>query len=77
MGLFCGLATGGIVESPPLRLALTAGLCGGYSTLAAFAYENTMLLRDGQYWLCGGYMLATVVGSLVCFGLGYAAAKSV
>ena len=34
MGLFCGLATAGFVESPNLRLALTAGLCGGYSTLA-------------------------------------------
>lgn len=77
MGLFCGLATGGLVESPHVRLALTAGLCGGYSTLAAFAFENTMLLRDGQYWLCGGYILATVVGSLLCFGLGYAAAKAV
>ena len=48
MGLFCGLATAGFIESPNLRLALTAGLCGGYSTLAAFAFENTMLLRSGH-----------------------------
>ena len=43
-----------------LRLALTAGLCGGYSTLAAFAFENTMLLRSGHYFTTGAYILATL-----------------
>ena len=75
MGLFCGLATAGFIESPNLRLALTAGLCGGYSTLAAFAFENTMLLRAGQYLTTGSYSLATLLGSLVCFIAGYALAN--
>ena len=75
MGLFCGLATAGFIESPNLRLALTAGLCGGYSTLAAFAFENTMLLRAGQYLTTGSYILATLLGSLVCFIAGYALAN--
>ena len=74
MGVFCGLAVTGCVESPHWRLALTAGLCGGYSTLAAFAYENTMLLRAGQYLTTGCYVLATLLGSLVCFVAGYALA---
>ena len=76
MGLFCGLATAGLIESPNLRLALTAGLCGGYSTLAAFAFENTMLLRSGHYFTTGAYILATLVGSLLCFVVGYALANS-
>ena len=75
MGLFCGLATAGFIESPNLRLALTAGLCGGYSTLAAFAFENTMLMRAGQYLTTGSYILATLLGSLVCFVAGYALAN--
>lgn len=74
MGLFCGLATAGLIESPHLRLALTAGLCGGYSTLAAFAFENTMLLRAGQFLTTGSYIVATLLGSLICFIAGYAAA---
>lgn len=72
MGLFCGLAATGCIESPNLRLALTAGLCGGYSTLAAFAFENTVLLRSGHFLTSGGYMLATLLGSLICFMAGYA-----
>ena len=75
MGLFCGLATAGLIESPNLRLALTAGLCGGYSTLAAFAFENTMLLRSGHYLTTGSYIIATILGSLVCFVAGYALAN--
>ena len=75
MGLFCGLATAGLIESPNLRLALTAGLCGGYSTLAAFAFENTMLLRSGHYFTTGAYILATLAGSLLCFVVGYALAN--
>lgn len=75
MGLFCGLATAGFIESPNLRLALTAGLCGGYSTLAAFAFENTMLLRAGQYLTSGSYILVTLLGSMVCFVAGYALAN--
>ena len=75
MGLFCGLATAGFIESPNLRLALTAGLCGGYSTLTAFAFENTMLLRAGQYLTSGSYILITLLGSMVCFVAGYALAN--
>lgn len=76
MGVFCAMATAGIIESPNMRLALTAGLCGGYSTLSAFAFENTMLLRAGHYLTTGSYILATLVGSLVCFVLGYAMVNS-
>ncbi len=70
MGLFCGLATSGFIASPHLRLAVTAGLCGGYSTLAAFAYENTQMLRAGAYTTTSAYILLTVVGSLAFFLLG-------
>lgn len=75
MGLFCGLAAGGFITSPHLRLAVTAGLCGGYSTLAAFAYENTVLMRAGAYFSSAFYVALTVVGSLVFFLLGNATAN--
>lgn len=75
MGLFCGLAAGGFITSPHLRLAVTAGLCGGYSTLAAFAYENTVLMRAGAYFSSAFYVALTVVGSLAFFLLGNATAN--
>lgn len=77
MGIFCGLASGGLISSPNLRLAVTAGLCGGYSTLAAFAYENTLMLRAGAFYGASFYMLLTLAGSLVFFVLGQATAQLV
>lgn len=75
MGVFCGLAAGGLITSPNLRLAVTAGLCGGYSTLAAFAYENTVMLRAGSYLTSSAYIAATLLGSLVFFVIGSAGAN--
>ena len=75
MGVFCGFGTNGLISSPNLRLGVTAGLCGGYSTLAAFAYENSQLLRAGSYLASGLYMVLTVVGSLLLFWLGNSSAN--
>ena len=75
MGLFCGLAANGLITSSNLRLALTAGLCGGYSTLAAFAYENSQILKAGAQFTSAAYIALTVAGSLVFFLLGSATAN--
>ncbi len=76
MGIFCGLFNEEVVKSPDIKAGLTAGLCGGYSTLAAFAWENTELLKAGAYFTAGSYMLITMLGGVLCFMLGYMLAKS-
>lgn len=75
MGIFCALGVHGLVESPNVRAALMTGLCGGYSTLASFALENTFLFRAGNHLTAAGYITATLVGSIICFILGYLAAS--
>ncbi len=77
MGVFCGLFHKGLVQNPSVQAGLTAGLCGGYSTLAAFAWENAELLRAGAHLTAACYMVATLVGGVLCFMLGYAAAQAV
>ncbi|MBR5213421.1 MAG: CrcB family protein [Akkermansia sp.] len=76
MGMFCGLFNEGVVKSPSIKAGLTAGLCGGYSTLAAFAWENTELLKAGAYLTAGCYMAVTMFGGVLCFMVGYMLAKS-
>jgi CrcB protein len=48
--------------NPSLRLFLTIGILGGYTTFSSFSYETIALLRDGQM-LYGGINIA---GSLIC-----------
>lgn len=74
MGIFCAMGVHGLIESPNLRAALMTGLCGGYSTLASFALENTFIFRAGHHLTALIYITATLVGSIVCFILGYLAA---
>jgi CrcB protein len=47
-----GLVVSGLQErflvSPALRVFLTIGILGGYSTFSSFSYETLMLMRDGE-----------------------------
>lgn len=61
--------------SPTARLLLMTGFCGGFTTMSSLAYETVQFLRDGEYLRGGGYLAATVLGSLVCFVLGVVVVK--
>jgi CrcB protein len=57
-----------------MRLFVTTGICGGYTTFSAFAYENIDLMRNGNYCVSLVYVLASVI---VCFSatfIGFAIA---
>jgi fluoride exporter len=53
--------------SPNLRLALTTGFLGGFTTYSAFDFESTTLLLDGQA-LRGVLNLAVTLAG--CFAAG-------
>lgn len=56
LGLLCGIADrGGLQMSPQLRLLLTVGFCGGFTTFSTFANEGVMLLSAGRLAAAAGY----------------------
>ena len=69
IGLFYALSEKGNILTPDWRLALTTGLCGGFTTFSAFGYENMNLLKTGNYWYFILYTTASVVlGIAAVFG---------
>ena len=58
-----------------LRLLLTTGFCGGFTTFSTFSYETMLLLEDGQYGRAATYAVASVVVSLLAVGAGFVLAR--
>jgi CrcB protein len=50
IGLIYGISEKGDVLSPDIRLFLTVGICGGFTTFSTFSNDSFMLIRD-QEWL--------------------------
>lgn len=51
--------------NPNLRIFLTIGILGGFTTFSSFSYETVSLLREGSYWMGS----ANIVGSVMtCLG---------
>ena len=55
--------------APTLRLALTTGVLGGFTTYSTFNYETLAYLREGAWWMGLVNLLVTVV---LCLGAGVA-----
>jgi CrcB protein len=70
LGLIMHVALATDLLSPTLRLALTTGVMGGFTTYSTFNYETLQYLQ-GSDWLLGLANLGiTVVACLVAGGLG-------
>lgn len=59
-----------------LRLALTTGAMGGFTTYSTFNYETLSLFQSGRTVAAGSYVAVTLVGCLMAGTLGILAARS-
>ena len=70
MGLLVSyfIMTGGSSQS--LRLFLTTGILGGYTTFSAFSLDTVLLIERHQYGLASIYVAASVLVSIAGLALG-------
>jgi CrcB protein len=55
-----------------VRLAVTAGFLGGFTTYSSFNFEATRLLENGAGDTAAAYALATSVGAFAAGWMGLA-----
>ena len=81
IGSFCvglimqvGIATP--LLSPTLRLALTTGVMGGFTTYSTFNYETIRYVQDGAWRLALGDVALTLAACLLAGFAGIALGRS-
>jgi CrcB protein len=62
--------------SQPLRLFLTTGILGGFTTFSAFSLDAVLIWERGQLGLAGAYVAASVLLSIAGLVAGLAAIRS-
>ena len=70
--MFLGVEAG--MMPPTLRLAVTTGVMGGFTTYSTFSYETMRYLQEGAWMLALLNVTVTVVGCLIACLLGWGAA---
>ena len=74
IGLFGGWAAR-FGWNETLRLALTVGLCGGFTTFSTFSKESLALLEGGSYGLFTIYAAGSISIGIAATALGFWLAK--
>jgi CrcB protein len=64
MGALAGYFATKAQASQDVRLFLTTGILGGYTTFSAFSLDTVLLWERGQMVAAAGYVLASVAASI-------------
>lgn len=70
------VALAGTAISLEMRIFLTTGIMGGFTTYSSFNYETLALINQRAYGLAGLNVAATVVGCFLTGVLGLAAGRA-
>lgn len=70
LGVYLTLATERFTGHPTVRLFVATGFLGSYTTFSTFSVEALRLIESGDGMAGVGYMVASVVLSLVAAAIG-------
>jgi fluoride exporter len=71
IGILYALADKGSIMGAEVRLLLSVGLCGGFTTFSTFAGENFVMLRNGEVLHVALYSGVSVFLGIFLVFIGY------
>ncbi len=77
IGFFLTLALERFSWSPEIRVFVTVGFLGAFTTFSTFSYETVELLRNGVYLTAAANMGANLLGCLAATFVGILLANAV
>jgi CrcB protein len=75
ISLVMGLSLGAGTISPNVRLFLTTGIMGGFTTYSSFNYETLHFVEEGALGYAAAYVGLTMLGCFVAGAMGLASAR--
>jgi CrcB protein len=75
IGLVMGLTEDRFLIDAQLRLFITVGILGGFTTFSSFGYETFAMLRDGEVLRASVNVIGSVIAGLAAVWLGFVAAR--
>jgi CrcB protein len=76
MGLFAGYFAYRAGIPQHVRLFLTTGILGGFTTFSSFSLDAALLVERHSFGLAAGYVVGTVAASVAALFLGLALFRS-
>lgn len=70
IGIIYGISEKGDVLSPEIRLFLTVGICGGFTTFSTFSNDSFLLIRDQEWFRVALYASLSLFLGLVAVYAG-------
>ena len=70
MGAFIALFAQSIQPSAELKMFLTTGMLGAFTTFSTFSLDFVTLMERGDMALAGGYALISVICSILALMIG-------
>jgi len=76
VGLLTTVLTERLLPHPTVRIAVTVGFVGAYTTFSTFAYESLRQLQDGALGLAAANVAGSVVLGLLAAWVGVVAGRA-
>ena len=77
LGLLLDLNLRSTLFTPDVRVGLTVGFMGGFTTFSTFSFETLRLIEEGSWWQAGSNVLLNVVVCIFFAALGVAVARQI